>query len=86
MQPKTLSKIVNQSKRRHKQFIRQAKTRRTQQQYTYSERNIEGTLLNGKESRMYRKGKIPIGKAILEIEGHLNKPAQRLKENCKSNY
>lgn len=34
------------------------------------ERNIEGTLLNGKESRMYRKWKIPIGKAILEIESH----------------
>ena len=35
---------------------------------------------------MYRKGKIAVGKIILEIEGHLNKPAHRLKENCKSNY
>ena len=33
---------------------------------------------------MYRKGKIAVGKVILETEGRLNKPAHDLKETVKA--
>ena len=51
------------------------------QYQAYSKRNVEGSSLNGKEVRIYKKeNSARKGKYIVRIENNLNKPVCGLKD------
>ena len=51
------------------------------QYQAYSKRNVEGSSLNGKEVRIYKKeNSTRKGKYIVRIENNLNKPVCGLKD------
>lgn len=79
-------KIIIQNTR-DKEFLKQKKKKKefsnTNTTNTTLEENVEGSSLTGKEANIYRKGKIPMGKANIKS---LKQASIQISLNYKNNY